>query len=434
MKKYYICYILVAITFIFSGNYTYAQNKKENKTSAGDYLSGKKDLNVGFKNDSTSIFIDYFKRTMPKGFQEVTPPRFIITGTNNNFLMGIGGQIKMHTGYGIRNDKDLSGFVPFLIPMTPSAKNDQKFIMDVKYTRLFFRFLATNKKLKGFDAYIEMDFAGNGATIRLRKAYVKYYGFLIGQNVSFFSDAYAVPYSIDPQGANGYSYTREMMLAYSHKIGKRIVVGMAIEYPKVKATFVEGKTEAATQRIPDIPLTLIYNFNEDAKNYLRFSSVFRGLTYYNSMSDKNKTEFAWGVQLTGRQAIAKGLSLYHGTVYGNGIGKYLQDFQMGGLDLIPSFETTMQTSGMLGWHIGADYKISKKFLSSFIFSQAQMFIPNIKNIDYIYKKGNYLSATLCYTPTPSLEIGLEYNWGSRTNVDNNCQTAHRICTQILYKF
>lgn len=438
MNKQIVTTILTLIILGVS-NMSFAQ-KTGKGTSISNYLKGDV-YTVGYSDSTTHFFIDYFKKSMPKGFREASHPRFLIVGNNHEFLMGIGGNVNVTMGYGFKNNIPNSGFVTYLTPTSTDPRNSQSLMSSVNTSRLLFRFLTLNEKFKGFEALIETDFNGVNNNLRIRKAYIKYKGLILGQTNSFFIDGLSTPTTVDSQGPNGFAYLRAITIGYSNTFWNRLTMGIAVEAPGMTGTYSvvnnSGDSDViaqmASQRIPDVPIFASYSF-PDKLGYIKAAGVLRGLTYYSNEQNSIQTKFGWGAQLSGKINAHRNLSFYFGCVYGEGIGEYIQDFQGFGLDLVPLNNRTMGTLPMLGWHTSFTYNVNPDITLTCIYSQAKLFEKNITFDSNMYKVGRYFAGNVLWSPIKSLQLGLEYNWGQRVNQNGVFGNSNRIIGMIVYNF
>ena len=406
---------------------------KKTNDSLTNYLLGHDIYSIGYTDDSTHLYLGLFKRTMPKGFNELSAPRFVIIGNNHKFMMGIGGRVLVNMGYGFNNDIPKNGFVPAFIPTTSNPLNNQRFIADAGSSRLVFRFLTTKKKNNSFEALIETDFNGNGTTLRLRKAYLKFMGFKIGKDYSIFVDNRSVPSGVDTEGPNGVTTGRTIMLTYSRDIYKGLNLAVGVENPESSLTYVDQLLQQSTQRIPDIPISLDYDF-KDKVSYLKLAAVFKGISYYSTNQSDIVNKMGWGVTLSGNMKLTKNLTSYFGSVYGNGIGKYINDLSYLNYDMMPTANGDLSPVKMLGYHMGLKYDFKYKISVSAVYSEVRVFENNTIMLPDYYELGRYLSVDCIWKPIPALNVGLGYIFGQRGNFDNSLGSANRVMAMVQYNF
>lgn len=427
MKKNVL--ILTILSIFLSVSFLNAQEKGNDKKES--FLE--KTYVVGFQNNQTPFFLELMKKSMPQGFQKSKPPRFVIMGKEHKFILGIGGFVNFRMGYDFNQVIQNKDFVTYNIPMTPTAATRQKFLMDASTSRLFVKLLTANSRMAGFEAYIEMDFRGGDNVLRLREAYVSYKGWLVGQTATTFTDLNAAPNTVDFEGPNSYTYGRNLMVRYSRQF-KNISFGIAAEYPELSATF-GTSDEKIPQRVPDFPMYFQYQWGKN-NSHIRASGVLRDLVYYDNIGSTNRNAFGWGVQLSGNIFVTKRLQTYFQAVYGEGITPYIQDISGVGLDLIPNPRSlgVLQTLPMLGWFGGLGYNITKNISTSLTYSEVRIFDKNGAYNASQYKKAQYIVANVFWNIIPSCQVGVEYLYGTRQNMDNKTGHSNRVQASVQFNF
>lgn len=396
-------------------------------------------LLVYAKEHDNKLKVDYreiFSRTMTNGVKESAAPRFVIVGSQNKFLFGIGGYIEAKASYDLDGIVQNSDFVTYDIPMTETYATRQQARMDVSSSRIFFKVLGNTKRLGLVEGYIETDFEGENNAPRLRKAYVSFKGVTVGQTVSTFSDLSACPTTIDDQGPNAYVYLRNIMVRYHMNMGSHWSMAVAAEKTSVSATY--GSSSAAIpQRVPDVPLYVQYAWGENG-SHIRASGIARYLQYHNDVRDQNKGEVGWGAQLSGNINAGDKVCFFMQGVYGSGISAYIQDIAGQGLDMVanPSSgkEGDMQTVRALGLLGGIQFNASDKVFVSAGYSQTRLYNNNGYYDADQYRGARYAVANVFWSFAQNCQTGLEYLYGTRTNMDMTTNHSNRIEAMVRYSF
>lgn len=427
MKKKLL--LLTLFCLFVSTSFLNAQKKESDKKES--FLE--KTYIIGFQNQNTPFFLELMRKSMPQGFQKSQPPRFVIMGKEHKFMLGIGGFVNFRMGYDFNQVVQNKDFVTYDIPITSTPATRQRFLMDASTSRLFVKLLTANSRMAGFEAYIEMDFRGGDNVLRLREAYVSYKGLLLGQTATTFTDLKASPNTVDFEGPNSYTYGRNLMIQYSRQF-KHISFGIAAEYPELSATF-GTESESIPQRVPDFPMYVQYQWGKN-NSHIRASGLLRDLTYYNKIISNNRDALGWGVQLSGNIFIGKKIQTYFQAVYGEGITPYIQDISGVGLDLIPNPNApcSLQTLPMLGWFGGLSYNITKSISTSLTYSEVRIFEKNGSYDANRYKKAQYIVANVFWNIIPSCQVGVEYLYGTRKNMDNKVGHANRVQASVQFNF
>lgn len=396
-------------------------------------------LLVYAKEHDDKLKIDYrevFERTMPQGIQESQAPRFVIVGSQKKFLVGIGGYVEARGSYDLGGIVSNSEFVTYDIPMTETYATRQQAQVDVSSSRLFLKVLGNTRRLGLVEGYVETDFYGDNNTLRLRKAYVSFKGFTIGQTVSTFTDLTACPTTVDTQGPNSYTYLRNVMIRYHLNMGSHWSMAVAVEKTPFSATY--GSDAAVIpQRVPDLPLYFQYAWGEYG-SHIRATGVGRYLQYHNSVRDDNQGKFGWGAQLSGNINAGNKVCFFMQGTYGEGIASYIQDLEGAGLDMVSNVaegkEGELQTVPALALLGGVQFNASRSVFVSAGYGQTKVFNRNGYYDADQYCYARYAVANVFWTFAQNCQAGLEYNYGTRTNMDRTENQANRIEAMVRYSF
>lgn len=378
--------------------------------------------------------IEYFRRTLRPGPQQVGMPRFMITDKANRASFAIGGFVNFRTAYDFNNEVQNLDFVTYDIPMVSTPANHQRLLMDGSISRLYFKSLINTRRAGPIEAYIEADFRGAGYTLRLREAYVSVMGFLAGQTTTTFCDLEASPNTIDFEGPNGYTYGRNLMVRYQHTFDKHWSAALAVEYPTLSAT-PGANSSVIPQRIPDIPAYVQYAWN-DQKSHLRLSGVMRNMNYYDKVNRKVEDAIGYGVQLSSVVNILPWWQMTGQLLYGEGITTYIQDLQGSGLDLLANVEQAGRLNSVpaMSWLISTQFNFTKKLAMTAGYSQVHIWNNQTNLAPSDYKLGQYVVTNLMYNVTPYLTVGAEYLYGTRIDQNNAFGKANRAQVMVQYNF
>ena len=388
----------------------------------------------------------------PDYFNAPDMPRFAIIGKERKFYLGIGGYAKASISYDFTNPiTNPLCFVTSSIPMENMPGNGALVQMSAGSSNLFFNFIALPHTKNQIGAYINFDFSGNNANygFSLKSAYLTYKGFTLGFKPSLFTDGAACAPTVDQQGPNAMTFLFNTVLNYQYAFNSHWKVGVGLEMPVVNATYNEYSYQV-NQRIPDIPFYGQFSYKE-GKAWIRLSGLIRNMYYRNDVDGSTEDVFGYGVKLSGTTPIGRKVKLFYQTVYGKGLGSYIQDLQGLGLDMAP--EDIRQQSGSsdstfdgdpvpdgslesveaLGSYTGLMWQISPKFFTSATFSEVECFLPN-SVVPSTYKRGIYVVSNVFYNITPSVQAGVEYLWGSRENVNGETHHNTRLQTAVRVNF
>jgi len=283
-------------------------------------------------------------------------------------------------------------------------------------------------------AFVEGDFEGSGDTLRLRHAFGQWRAMLAGQTWSAFMDTAAAPEEIDFEGLNGKISVRQPQIRLSPQfteLGRRYQFVFSIEDPNPEVTDGTGLSQ-----VPDLVASAQVNL-ADSSHY-QLALLWRDIRAEWS-TDPFRTEDAvgWGVSFSG--SIATPLwSARDRIVFqlngGRGIGRYVND-----LNTVGDFDGVFSPTGKLQLlDVYAGYLSGQHWWNALVRSNLTFGYVQVDSPGYVpglfYKRTYRASMNLMWTPTPGIDMGGEFLWGERENVDGSSGTATQIQLAAKYQF
>ena len=368
-------------------------------------------------------------------FHDPKAPRFVLTDSRGSFWLGVGANVRTSVNYDFGGIVDNKDFYPSRISR-PGYGNYSKnqFQMDATGSSLFIKLVGKTKRYGDILVYVNAYFRGSDNTMKLHHAYASFLGFTAGYDYGTFTDASTSPATVDYGGPAGQVLYRTTQLRYARTFNN-FSFGVGIEVPQVNATNTEDFA-INTQRAPDFPAYIQYNWAGDS--HFRLAGILRTMTYSSNINEKAYTESGWGVQGSTTFTPLKKLKVVGQVTYGKGIGHYFNDLGGLNIDLVPDTEETgkMQILPMMGWYAGLQYNFTPNIFASGTFSQARVYRKNNYPVagsdDYRY--GQYLAANTFWKISQSLQLGVEYLRGWRTDFNNETNTANRASFLVQYSF
>ena len=409
--------------------------------------------------DSVKV-MQAFIENSPADYRVPNAPRFAIVGKDEKFYLGFGGYVKgtmsFDWGSPINNYNE---FIVSAIPMPGSQKPGDKgqFGLSAQQSDIYLNLVALPNSKNKVGFYLNFIFLGNGYTPQVRQAYVTWRGFEMGYGFSLFTDLAADPNTIDYEGPNSFTVDLNAKFDYRHTFGKHFGIGIGAELPMASYTNGLGQvtmqgathtigTATVTQRIPDIPMYVQWNWGNN--NRIRLSGLLRNMQYRADMTQVNgslvdgstKNLVGGGLQLSGNFNICNKLIGYFQASAGKGMTSYFEDVTGLGLDMVPvnNDPGKLQTVKAWGGYLGLQYNWSSKVYSDLIYSHLRVYNPYYNGGDTAwasqYKYGQYAVANVFYNITDTFSWALEYIYGRR--VDMNGLQAHdnRIQTMLQVTF
>jgi len=369
------------------------------------------------------------------------PQQITVSGTSapdgfkiGDFTFKVGGRVKLDI---IRDFKPIGSedsFDPRTIPIPQS--DGQNSNLHAKETRLNvdIRGPVQGKDLR---VYVETDFYGSSAVLRLRHAYGSWGPILAGQTWSAFVDEDNMPRTIDFESPMAFASVRQAQLRFTAKTGEHSSAAVALEDNKSNITIPSNVPGKAEYPYPD--LTGRYRF-DDGKRHFQASAFLGGARFRPTTGEANSAAL-WGFGLSGKLSTA-GRQLgplmtsdkdsgYATFTVGSGIGRY-----RGGVTAVPDPQNDLHAVGGYAWMVGYEHFWSSKWSTNATYSNA-----DTTDEDYytsaINRQINYGAVNLLYWFLGDHGwMGVEYLYGRREvfgGGDDNA-SADRIQYAVRFNF
>ncbi|WP_338394998.1 DcaP family trimeric outer membrane transporter [Fulvitalea axinellae] len=420
------------MTLVYNG--TNAQNHHATKEKINKIAQDTLTTVIQKSTDSAQIN-RVFGGQVPMAFNDPELPRFSLFGKEGKYYLGMGGYVKTSLAYdfdGAINDP--INFVVSKIPVPSKPSNNKQVHFSAVTSNFFVNFVRFHGENR-FSAYLNGNFTGPKNTFLIRYAYVTFNKWRAGFDISLFTDVDASVPTIDFQGPNAFTFTRNTTIAFRHSFNTHWSVGAATEMPIFNATY-SSLTEETYQNLPSIPAYIKLSWDEQ-KSWVRLAGIIRSLKYRNNTDNEEKRIQGWGVQLSGKLSmIRKRVSLFYQGAGGSGFSRYLQDLSGLGLDFIPDPDSPGQLHAVdaFGGYAGLQYNFSEKNLVSCTYSQVRASLPAGTQMDDQYLYGQYLVANYFWNTRATIQLGIEYVYGRRVNRNGESNHANRVQASVQYNF
>ncbi len=296
-----------------------------------------------------------------------------------------------------------------------------------------------------FRAFVEGDFLGVNAdgsdSFRLRHAFGQYRSLTIGQTWSTFVNPFTGPEDIDLEGINADVLVRQPLARWERNVNKG-KVAVSLEEPVVSATGGTG-----TSSFWD----LIGRYTGDGDRSFYIAGLVRQLGIQ-PVADPDtppladQDTFGWG--LTGGMNFSlAGLGLgpkdgfQFTTTVGRGVARYVNDLDAaGGLDAYLDsstgrIESPFSASAMASyrhfWNF--TWRDFRTMRSTFTLGLVHVHYPSEVEDDF-FQRTLRSSVNLLWSPLAGIDLGVEFLYGRRTNVDGESGTATQIQFATFYRF
>jgi hypothetical protein len=354
------------------------------------------------------------------------------------------------------------------VPLTTGAAERQggDFAFSARYSRLGFE-TRTDSPWGPVRSVVEMDFGGAQSTAsttsqaswipRLRHAYVEAGNFLAGQTTTLFGDTLALD-MIDFGTFVGLSATRQAQVRYTAPIGGGATWAFSLENPYSDYTYTGGFTVPDSDTTPALAVNRFPDFVTSLKipgdwGHVALQGVVRRIDFTNDGATLPAQRFSdetwgYGVALNGvLNTVGKNRFMTR-VAYGDGVGRYIDNMGAGASSNVglagvttPELDTNKVFSAMLGYqHFWADNlrsTVAGGFARITYPSYARQFSASTQNTQN--RDMTQGIANIIWTPFQNLDLGLEYNVGTRQLLEASSEGAtrgfgQRITALVKYNF
>jgi hypothetical protein len=292
-------------------------------------------------------------------------------------------------------------------------------------------------------AFIESDFAGEGAAMRLRHAYVQYRSMIVGQTWSTFSDPDTDVEDIDFEGLNAENVTRQAQVRYNRTLRDDLRLALALEFSTASITGGE-----AVNQYPDIVGRLHW---DRGKGYLQGAVVLRQIRgELETKPNVTQSAYGWGISVSGVLPVQR-WSPNDRVVFqfngGHGVARYINDLNsLGGQDAI-FVPTTEELRPLGAWGILVDYEHHWETAGS-LFGLG-LSLPELRSsliwgyVDVLnlaeqpgdaYDRTHRIGVNLVFSPISRLDVGSQFIYGTRQNKDGGHGRARQLQLRMRYVF
>lgn len=276
-------------------------------------------------------------------------------------------------------------------------------------------------------------FGESGSTtpqLRLRQAYVELsdvlFGgdLLAGQAWSSFAHLEAFPNTLDFEGPNSFFGLRQPLLRWSKVMGSGRRLMVAAETPRKHS--IEGAKSQT--RWPDGVVALSWD--------RRLGSYKGALVVRDLRASRNngptESTLGWGATLAGKVRMPGALENDFATLsltYGRGIGSAFNDSPADAV--FDSAKGSLEALDSFGWFASYQHRWDPRFNSTLVYGELRQNNRDVQAAD-AFRKTQYASANLVWTPFDQWLFGVELLYGTRE--DKNGADGSDLRTLFSAKF
>ena len=293
----------------------------------------------------------------------------------------------------------------------------------------------------------EFDFFGVGGdagqtTIRLRHAYGEWSDILAGQTNSVFMDIDVWPNVIDYWGPCGMVFYRNVQIRWTPYRDENSHFAIAIERPgndidSSSVRQVDPELGANIRNDEELPDLTMHYYWANKEAHFQAAGILRSVGFETvdggPDNEPSDDELGWGINLSGHVNAFERDKIFGQIVFGEGIASYMND---GGIDLAPDGvigDAHAEAVPLVGIMLYYDHYWDNEFSTTFGYAMTEVDNTSLQAFD-AFKRGEYASINLLWSPDPNIMMGGELLWGQRTDNDNETGDDVRFQFSIRYSF
>lgn len=331
---------------------------------------------------------------------------------------GIGGFIKSLAIHDTAAEGREAVFLPALLGAVGRDDVDGNTTLSAELSRLNFdaRAKVGDGRVRGY-----VEFAFSGDLFKWRHGFLTWSGgwgeVLAGKSWSSFMDLQTLPDGLGEPTVSGAIFSRQAQFRYTRSVTKGLKWAVAIEDSASNDVLAPAPVITRTGW-PDFVSTLTLN---GKSAHLQAGGLLRSIEFDpDALSGDSAT--GWGLHLSGHVNLGSKTKLYGAYAYGEGLGRYLLGITpTAGAFIDPDTSAVILRQNQGGF-AGIRHAWSGRCRSSLAWSYAKAETDE-RQPDGAFESSAFALANLLCKANRFLTIGVEYNYGKRTNrvggLDNN---------------
>ena len=345
-----------------------------------------------------------------------------------------GGYAKLDMIMDFGGHRDKNQFLVRAIPVEgdPDYGAEGYFNMHGKETRFNMNIQRDTEGGEVEKFFIEMDFYGEDSlSPRLRHAYFQYHDFIVGRYWTNVSDLHAIPYFIDFAYGEGLYGNRRQQIRWQPQLSEHWQLGLSIEQPET--TNIDNPLNFSGEEVAKLPVFSSRITYQDPIKHLSISAEF-GQLYWDGMGGvEDDSDFAWVILLSGSYKLKEygefKAAVTHGAGTAKGILGLAAERSSATIDINGKIENDVANT------VGASYThyISPDINTTLGYAWVKVDPSTYREATDL--KGSGIGhVNVLWQATKAVDMGLEYIWGTRRDIDQLKGDGTRLQAMVRYSF
>ncbi len=358
------------------------------------------------------------------GFDFYTPGNFdnAFRIPNSDVFIKPGGFARVHVIHDFNAIDSEDSFVTSEIPTDGPGRTNSRFHARPSRLNLDVRWLSD--EFGQIRIFTEGDFFSDGNRFRLRHAYGQMdrflFGrgeFLAGQTWTTFTDVKALPTTLDFESPVAFISTRRGQVRLTEPLPvDGLEWSVAVEDPRsiIELPFVSGE---ARNPLPDFVTRVRWEPCEEVG--LQLALVLRELGFQPT-GQEAISGMTHGLNFSGHVQVTDVDNFTFQVIGGDGIGSF-----WGIPDVAPVSATDADLLPVRAFMVALGHNWTDDLASNVIYSRSTIDNTPFQQPGELHST-EYLAVNLIWTATERLNVGVEYLYGTRVDVDRNAGSANRL--------
>jgi DcaP outer membrane protein len=343
----------------------------------------------------------------------------------------VDGYAKLDTNIDTKPAGNPDRFVPSTIPIGLSdAQQTAGSTMHARQTRINVDFRSPTELGSDFRTFAEIDFFGSDGPVdlRMRHFFGQLANVLVGQTWTTFTDADAVPDTLDDGAPVGASKLRQAQVRYTRALRPGHSLAVAAERPVTEARDINAFSGAYSPA-PDV----IVRYRFDAsRGHLQAASIFRSLGYHGS--ERNTTILGTGINIASVWKVPNDDVVIGSVTYGRGIARYIDTLSGTNSDLdLNDAGTDVAALPAVAGYGAYTHFWPNRFRSTGTFGYGRVDTSEQQPASS-FVDSYYVAANLLWNAVGSLNVGAEYLYGTHSVRSGDDAHASRVQIAAKYDF
>jgi len=345
--------------------------------------------------------------------------------------MKIDGYAKLDTIIDTKPAGNTDRFIPSTMPVgLTDAEQTPSTNLHIRQTRINVDFRSPTSLGSDLRTFAEIDFFGPNVPFdpRLRHFYGQLKNVLVGQTWTTWTDPDAFPDSLDDNGSSVATKLRQPQVRYTQPWKGGQSVAFAIERPVIES---RQLTSSGASYSPTPDMVVRYRL-DSSRGHVQASSLFRTLGY--RIVDRRETTLGVGGNVDGVLKFSNGDTAIGYAAFGRGIARYVENLGGTNSDLdLNDAGTDITALHVFGAYGAYKHVWPNRLRSTGVFGYTHVDPTNPQPatafLDSYYWLGNLL-----WNPAGSLDLGIEYLFGTHDIKDGEGAHASRVQFSAKYDF